>query len=331
MLTSIEHLTNCTTIDEDLLLFPDLKKYQTFKMKDSSLVMNYENYWEEIAYSFVENNLHLFEDTTNFWCELNKFEFLQGSGRGHRFIRRQNSFLYRLGNLMKYGKRTVKLDSLPAVKFLYRGQVERKVSIRVAIALQREIYSELLRPLTFGDSPAIFDLGSGWGRYSILFAEKFPNCKIYAGELTESGRTTLNLIRDHFSLNINPFPFDYMNSSELIRLISHSTHSEYIIFSNHSIEQVTYLPGQMIEQILETGKRLIFIHVEPVGWQLESTAETIINTPPSGYKSYYNKNFLYLLDHFQQSGQIVELSVHPDYVAFGNIPNAGALIRYTSP
>ena len=330
MLTSLRHLKSCTTINEELLIFPEIINYQMSKGKVSSVKVSYEKYWDEIVFAFIEKNLTHFTDPREFWYELSKFEFLQGSATGRRFLKKQKSKVHLLSNLMKYGRGQVEIDSVPIVDFLYCGQVE-KVSLRVVNALRREIYSDLLRPPTCSSTPAIFDLGSGWGRNSVLLADKFPNYSIYAGELTESGRKSLQNISDHFSLNINPFPFDYMDWSELIRLVSETTHSEYLIFSNHSIEQVTYLSGKMFEQILETGKRLKFIHIEPVGWQLERAMGTVINTPPSGYKMHYNKNFLFLLDYLQKSEQIVDLLVYPDYVSFGNIANCGSLIRYTSP
>ena len=105
-----------------------------------------------------------------------------------------------------------------------------------------------------------------------------------------------------------------------------------MIFSNHSIEQVTYLQKALFDQILEQSQNIQFLHIEPVGWQVDQSSKALKHsTPPAkklGEMGGYNKNLVWLVKALQMEGKIADLAIETNYVARHNIDNSGTKVSF---
>lgn len=212
---------------------------------DSERKAAHEDYWGNLVFKEVQESL--LKGMSNFeelWEHINSHEFFKGSNRGKKVVRK----FTRWGNLQSLTKQSTDIMHSPAADFLFREEIE-KVSPFVMNSMRRDRMLTLIRPFIQEDT-AIIDLGSGWGRYSTLFARNFGEVPVFAGEISEAGRMTTQAISAHFSLGIKSFDFNYQSWGELIKVLKGLEDRHIIIFSNHSIEQVTYLNMSLFTDIL---------------------------------------------------------------------------------
>ena len=156
----------------------------------------------------------------------------------------------------------------------------------------------------------IYDLGSGWGRNSIILSSMFPNQKIITGELSTSGREITQFFIDKYDLNIEVLEqgFNWKKYSNFLKNIKLSPEKDIIIFTSHSIEQIKKIDNGFFNKLLTYNfNNLTFLHIEPVNWQIE-------NTPfPWKKPVYYNRDFVSLIYSLAESKKIQILNITPRY------------------
>ena len=288
----------------------------------------HEKYWrslvlKELDKVLIDNQIS-FEDC---WQNLNFVEFLDGSGDGKRLKRKfinHNKLPKLFRNILfKYYN---EIYQMPAMDYLYEKKVQR-ISISESHNIKVKFFTDLLAPF-YRKNCILLDLGSGWGRYSTLFARQFPNLRIFSGEISEAGRETTNKLSSKYNFNIKTFHFNYLNWSECMKIIKDTSVSDIIIFTNHSIEQVTYLNMDFFTDLAKIPKKIQFINIEPVGWQFKKSK---FSRPPSkriGENGGYNKNLSLILLRLE-SDKILKINkVIQNYFALGNIYNSGTLLSY---
>ena len=329
-LTTIEHLRARTAIAEDALLAPPPQDTLAEEWRSAHRKDVHEDYWGRLILEFVEGRIGEASELFELWDAVNRHEALVGSSRGKKFAKRFDSTLGRaLRKVSPNGD--VALEQAFTFAWLYRGS-EEQVSLANANLLRREIYTGLFERHV-NEGTAIVDLGSGWGRYSTLLASRFPGARVFSGELSESGRKVTRLLSDRFDLGIHSFAFNYLDWSGLREVVEQAEADRWVVFSNHSMEQVTYVDGGMFEFLLDAAPDVRFLHVEPVGWQVASAGrESRCNAPKAalGPHGGYNKNLIWIVQDLLQRGRIQQLSVDVDHLAFGNPHNAGTKVEFRS-
>lgn len=217
------------------------------------------------------------------------------------------------------------------------------------VAVPRYLEDNLIVEIVLGyvteDIDMIVELGSGWGRnlFSIFARSKLNNIHYVACELTEAGRRATRALQDvahGMQMTIRPFDFHNPDFSFL------ESNPNVLFFSNHAIEQCTYLGHALFDCMLEKTNTCTGIHMEPIGWQNHPQASSIREMIKEGLipndtfriddnaftknsmiwaaRHEYNMNFLELLRHYHESGNI-EVEILYDY--FGRNPfNPGSLV-----
>lgn len=165
----------------------------------------------------------------------------------------------------------------------------------------------------------IIDLGSGWGRYSILLSKEFPNSLIYSLENSEVGVECCNLIKKKYGLdNLICERFDYYepDSLEKIAVVEKDT---LFYFSSFSIEQIPYINEKLFKIILKTEcSSICGFHIEPIGWQ--------VNKKKKNTSERYNNDLFFVLNKFQDKEKIQIIKIDVDI--YGKQSNPGTIIKW---
>ncbi len=115
---------------------------------------------------------------------------------------------------------------------------------------------------------AVIELGSGYGGNLVkLFYQGGPKVPYYAGEFTQSGiqcADMLNELSEEFEINSFRFDFRYPNFSFIPKF------ENILVFTCHSIEQVDFIPDDLLPDISKIAKNVTCIHMEPFGFQMAS-------------------------------------------------------------
>ena len=97
-------------------------------------------------------------------------------------------------------------------------------------------------------------------------------------------------------------------------------------------ENIANFNKQLFYDILKSVKDVKFLHIEPVGWQVDQSKSTLLHsTPPSdklGPVGGYNKNFWNILKALEIEGKISSLAATINYIANDDLNNAGTKIVY---
>lgn len=152
---------------------------------------------------------------------------------------------------------------------------------------------------------AIIELGSGYSQNLIkIFNQGGPNIPYYGGEFTESGTLCAQMLADLTNeFELIPFRFDY-------RFPDFSNIPKYknvLVFTCHSIEQVTYIPETLIPEISKIADNVTCIHIEPFGFQMVSEKDqSEVDKKHRAYfkLKHWNQNLANLLVRHQISGEI---------------------------
>jgi hypothetical protein len=177
---------------------------------------------------------------------------------------------------------------------------------------------------------AIIELGSGpgWNIFHYLEKDYLKECKLISGEFTQNGCNCQNLIKSKYykDSDLEIYSFDYNNSSKFFDMLKNKTFNNILVFSIHSIEQITYLKDEFIINLLNCCPKIKCINVEPIGWQISNKAvskETI-----NGYRSYYNKNYYSLLKKFEQNNKLIIKDIKLNYYGYVSAGNIGTFIEW---
>lgn len=326
-LTTAAYLSSRTAMPEHSFLRPDYVLLRNSEWTSADRRKLHEDYWGRFLYDYLSEipESAAFDEA---WASLQYHEFLKGSGEGSRFLRRVTGWRALLSRSGKVTDLRAQV-ALPFLKFLFDGTVE-PISLRLMCLLRKQIIGDLIRNINH-ENTALFDLGSGWGRHALMFAKQYPDLKVFAGELSEGGQNITRWFSERFALPVETFGFDYLDWEDLVERAARCDRKELLFFSCHSIEQVTFNDVEMWKALLDLKKSVTFIHLEPVGWQFVSNAESSLSQPPDraqGVHWGYNKNLVAIVDSLLSERRIRDLSVAPDYLAFGNTFNTGSLITF---
>lgn len=164
----------------------------------------------------------------------------------------------------------------------------------------------------------VVELGSGWGVNLIALHSLAKNRRYIALEYTEAGREACRAISTFTSIPIEIHPFDYHYPS-----LSHLRSKEKtLIFTCHSIEQITYLNPHLFREILALSPNYV-IHIEPVGWQLHDT-ETPIRA--RCFANGYNKDLIEHLIKLEATEKIKIHSVVENFTAVNLLNPSTAIV-----
>jgi hypothetical protein len=117
----------------------------------------------------------------------------------------------------------------------------------------------------------------------------------------------------------------------MVERVSACDREEIVIFTCHSIEQVTFADFDMWAALARLNKSVRFIHLEPVGWQISSNSASRFSRPPDPKQDAqwgYNKNLLSIVDSLKEQGLVENVVAKRDYIAFGNAYNSGTLVTF---
>ncbi|QDV11931.1 hypothetical protein CA51_18070 [Rosistilla oblonga] len=328
-----QNIQTQTSVSSESLLGTDRQNDLDKGWHDTDRKAIHEDYWGNVVYR--EAKARLDEGELSFdelWEHLNIHEFLEGSAAGRKAQAKSAMRGLFTNTASENTAASGAALHRNCIKFMHKGHVG-DISPFSMCSLKRDrmltLLSRFVKP---GD--AIVDLGSGWGRYSTLFAHRMRDVSIYAGEISEAGRATTKLISDHYSLGIGSFAFNYYEWNGLLSVLKECKRDRVVLFSNFSIEQATYINLDLYRDVLALGKQIQFVHIEPVGWQTLPSQDALrFSTPPArrlGPGQGYNKNLLVVVKKLADTDAIKDVNVEPNYIAFGNIRNSGTLLTFRS-
>ncbi len=191
----------------------------------------------------------------------------------------------------------------------------------------RSYVSELIKNNNFD---LIIELGSGWGRNIFHFLNEniINNVDIVSGEYTQGGCDTQEYINNNYVNydKLKIYRFDYNNSSDFFGKIEKNKYNNILVLSFWSIEQVTYIKDEFIENLLGIGNNIKCVNIEPIGWQINDSS--LMKENKEGYRSYYNKNYYIILKKFEENKKIKILNTVVNYFNFDCTESLGSLIEW---
>ena len=192
---------------------------------------------------------------------------------------------------------------------------------------RRDLIQRILLDACTVGTARVVELGSGGGMNLFnLHLWGGPRVPYHALEPTRSGRActeTLAALDPKLDLITAPFDFELPRYDTLPRVDAH-----VLVFTVHSIEQVTELPREAITGLFGLGTSVTGVHFEPVGWQ-------IVDEPDPASRDYavrqrYNRNLWPLLQELSAGGDLTMETVVPDL--FGDkYKNPGTLVVWRAP
>jgi hypothetical protein len=187
---------------------------------------------------------------------------------------------------------------------------------------RRDLIQRILLDACTPETEMVVELGSGGGMNLLnLHLWGGPHVPYRALEPTESGRGCTEILAaldPGLDLTTAPFDFEQPRYDSLGPVDGH-----VLVFTVHSIEQVTELPREAITGLFDLGASLTCVHFEPVGWQ-------IVDEPDRAAHEYavrqrYNRNLWPLLQELEAARELNVETVVPDL--FGDkYKNPGTLI-----
>ena len=173
---------------------------------------------------------------------------------------------------------------------------------------RRDLILSVLRNACRPETGLVAELGSGSGINLLnLHLWGGPRVPYFALEPTEQGRACVTLLagldRD---LELTAQPFDYESPRYDLPRAEHA-----LVFTSHSIEQVTDLPREAITSLFGLGRSVTGVHFEPIGWHLRE-ASSDDAARQWGEKKRYNRNLWALLTGLAAEGEIEIETAVPD-------------------
>jgi hypothetical protein len=187
---------------------------------------------------------------------------------------------------------------------------------------RRDLIQRILLEACTPETEMVVELGSGGGLNLLnLHLWGGPRVPYRALEPTDSGRRCTEILAaldPGLDLMTAPFDFEQPRYDPLGRVDRH-----VLVFTVHSIEQVTELPREALTGLLDRCPSMTCVHFEPVGWQ-------IVDQPDRASHEYavrqrYNRNLWPLLQELEAGSALKVETVVPDL--FGDkYKNPGTLI-----
>ena len=206
--------------------------------------------------------------------------------------------------------------------------------------LHRMMTADLVMNATDASTRRIVELGSGWGANLFFLRAKLPSpeTEFVACEYTAAGREVtrmLGAIDPRMRLSV--LAFDYLKPD----LSGLAEPLPTVVFSNHSIEQITKLGHAVFDELLALPGLQRVVHIEPVSWQLAENTRLGFDKllskllPPTmswredfrrrAKRHAYNTDLIPVLRELERKNMIVIESILPDHVGT-NPHNPGTAI-----
>ncbi len=217
-----------------------------------------------------------------------------------------------------------------------------RLSPRCIDTIARIAIADLVAGYCNADTKRIIELGSGWGaNLFYLWLGGAPRSAEYvAMEYTATGREATQLVgstEPQLALATRPFDYHRPDLSEF------RTGERTVVFTSHSIEQITHLGDALFEELLAIPGLDHVIHVEPVGWQLlaESAIDPLIRSlsyvvPPQLSLEIdvrrrcrahgYNKDLISKLRSLERAGRIRIERIEKNYIGPNPINPGTAIV-----
>jgi hypothetical protein len=227
---------------------------------------------------------------------------------------------------------TFNLEKLKEAKYAYYlGDIYNANTLELQkkyFILSRKYIEDLIKS---NEYDLVIELGSGWGRNIFYYlSQDIPNnVNIVSGEYTDEGCEIQKYINNKFFKNnkLNVFKFDYNDSTDFFKKIKEQyKFKNVLVYSFWSIEQVTYIKENFLENLLNLCKNIRCVNIEPIGWQISVTS--IMKENKTGGRSYYNKNYCKLLKNLELENKIKISNVIPNFFVFDTLEVYGSLIDW---
>jgi len=187
---------------------------------------------------------------------------------------------------------------------------------------RRDLIQRILLDACEPDTGLVVELGSGGGINLLnLHLWGGPRVPYRALEPASTGRVTAEILAaldPGLDLETAPYDYERPDYAALPR-----GHAHALVFTVHSIEQVTELPREAITGLFDLADRVTGVHFEPIGWQL-------LDEPDAASRAYalrqlYNRNLWPLLQELEREGELTLDTVAADL--FGDkYKNPGTLV-----
>jgi hypothetical protein len=192
---------------------------------------------------------------------------------------------------------------------------------------RRDLIQRILLDACRSETSMVVELGSGGGLNLLnLHLWGGPRVPYRALEPTESGRACTEILAaldPGLDLTTAPFDFEQPDYDVLPRVDAH-----VLVFTVHSIEQVTEMPREAITGLFDLGAGVTGVHFEPVGWQILDEPDRVSHE--YALRQRYNRNLWALLRELEAGGEVTVDTVVPDL--FGDkYKNPGTLIVWRTP
>lgn len=187
---------------------------------------------------------------------------------------------------------------------------------------RRDLIQRILLDACTPETATVIELGSGGGMNLLnLHLWGGPRAPYHALEPTASGRRCTEILAaldPGLDLTTAPFDFERPGYDAVERVEGHA-----LVFTVHSIEQVTELPRDAITGLLDLGTDVTCVHFEPVGWQIVDEPDRAAHE--YAVRQHYNRNLWPLLQELAGDGLLTIDAVAADL--FGDkVKNPGTLI-----
>jgi hypothetical protein len=208
---------------------------------------------------------------------------------------------------------------------IVNGHVER-LPLSLAWGAYQSLVVESVLARCGPETKLVVEMGSGWGRnLASLWLGGGPRDATYvAAEFTEAGRrATSELGRLIPGMRLEPIAFDYHQPD----LGGVEPVEEAVVFSAHSVEQISELPEAFVPAVLGVAQRVTCLHFEPVGWQLDPSLAGSSREYAEHHD--YNLNLIPLLGGQAEKGAIVLDETRPEVIGV-NPSNATSLVAWST-
>ncbi len=189
--------------------------------------------------------------------------------------------------------------------FVCHGE-EMKLLARSGYVFYRNAVADAVNAMVRKDTVAVIELGSGNSESTFwVWGEgRMRKQRFYACEFSEAGRRTARMIASlDPRLKLEPRFFDY-RAPDFSGISFDKGH--VIVFSTHSIEQVSEVPAALIEKLCAVAPSVTGLHFEPIGWQFDDRPErAFVQAHKERCLEFnYNTNFWSMLNGLQDAGLI---------------------------
>ena len=191
---------------------------------------------------------------------------------------------------------------------------------------RRDLIQRILLDACTAETAMVVELGSGGGMNLLnLHLWGGPRVSYHALEPTESGRACTEILAaldPGLDLTTAPFDFEQPRYDALPRADAH-----VLVFTVHSIEQVTEVPREAITGLFGLGTSVTGVHFEPVGWQVGPEHDGRGTSQAYADEHDYTRNLVPALREAEADGRLVIDDIVVD--VFGINPrNSTTAIRW---